>query len=381
MELLATVKLRVVCSDSLLSLVDRYVQGLRHAVNVIIDGKLLRLGDAHRALYALLKERYGLPPRMAIDCVREALAIAKSWFRNPKRGSRPIIKTRRMWLTPRQSYRLDLERGKVWIRGVGELDIVGWPRNLDEYRGWEAREARLVVRDSGCYLHVVFRKGAPDPRPSARAIAVDINERWIVYGYPGRIVRDPTRVEDCVRIRKHIERLQRKYSSGKYRAWLRPGVLKRIRELGKRIRSILEDFARKEAKRVVDFAAQHGRDTIVLEDLTKLIERARELKKPWRERLVLASYRRLLHWIEWQAAKRGLAVVKIDPRGTSSTCPRCGSKLLFEPGRRVKCPRCGFEADRDEVAVMNLLKKYLTTADGGTSDRPDCPRDERCIPE
>jgi len=57
----------------------------------------------------------------------------------------------------------------------------------------------------------------------------------------------------------------------------------------------------------------------------------------------------------------GLAVVKIDPRGTSSTCPRCSSKLFFELGRRVRCSRCGLVSDRDEVAVMNLLKKYLTT--------------------
>lgn len=91
MELLATVKLKIVCSDSLLSLVDRYVQGLRHAVNAIIDRKLLRLGDAHRALYALLKERYGLPPRIAIDCIREALSIARSWFENPNHGSREIF--------------------------------------------------------------------------------------------------------------------------------------------------------------------------------------------------------------------------------------------------------------------------------------------------
>ncbi len=281
--------------------------------------------------------------------------------RHKGQTSRPVIKTRRMWLTPKESYRLDLDRRKVWIKGVGELDVVGWPRNVEEYRGWELREARLVVRDNGCYLHVVFRKIVPDPKPSPRAIAVDINEHWIVYGYPGNIARDPTRIEDCVKIKKHIEKLQRKYSFGKYRAWLRPGVLKRIRALGRRIRNVLEDFARKEAKKIIDFALQHGRDTIVVEDLTNLVENARKLKKPWRERLVLSSYRRLLQWIEWRAARHGLAVVKIDPRGTSSTCPVCGSKLFFEPGRRVRCGRCGFEADRDEVAVMNLLKRYLST--------------------
>jgi len=29
--------------------------------------------------------------------------------------------------------------------------------------------------------------------------------------------------------------------------------------------------------------------------------------------------------------------------------------------RQLKCPRCGFKAGRDVVAVLNLEKKYLTS--------------------
>ena len=30
------------------------------------------------------------------------------------------------------------------------------------------------------------------------------------------------------------------------------------------------------------------------------------------------------------------------------------------PPRQLKCPRCGFKAGRDVVAVLNLERKYLT---------------------
>ena len=46
--------------------------------------------------------------------------------------------------------------------------------------------------------------------------------------------------------------------------------------------------------------------------------------------------------------------------GTSSTCPKCGSRLVESGYRRVRCPRCGFEADRDTVAVMNIEVKALS---------------------
>ncbi|WP_231961143.1 MULTISPECIES: hypothetical protein [Sulfolobaceae] len=35
----------------------------------------------------------------------------------------------------------------VRIVGVGELQILGYPRNLSEYKDWEIREARLLLRD------------------------------------------------------------------------------------------------------------------------------------------------------------------------------------------------------------------------------------------
>jgi transposase len=46
-------------------------------------------------------------------------------------------------------------------------------------------------------------------------------------------------------------------------------------------------------------------------------------------------------------------------RGTSSTCPKCGSRLVESGYRRVRCPRCGLEADRDTVAVMNIERVAL----------------------
>ena len=43
-------------------------------------------------------------------------------------------------------------------------------------------------------------------------------------------------------------------------------------------------------------------------------------------------------------------------------------------GYRVfKCPRCGFEADRDTVAVLNIEKRALEKM-GEISGHSDCPR-------
>jgi transposase len=52
--------------------------------------------------------------------------------------------------------------------------------------------------------------------------------------------------------------------------------------------------------------------------------------------------------------------VKVDPNGTSPECPKCDYKKLEEVGyRRLRCPRCGFEADRDVIGKLNIRKKGL----------------------
>jgi len=77
---------------AVLDLMRRYRDALNYSVRAIIAGKALSLTKAHRLLYKELRERYGLPSRVAQDCYREAIAIARSWLRNPRKGNKPHSK-------------------------------------------------------------------------------------------------------------------------------------------------------------------------------------------------------------------------------------------------------------------------------------------------
>ena len=64
----------------------------------------------------------------------------------------------------------------VRIASVGELPILGYPRNLKEYMSWRMREARLVIKDGKAFLKVVFEKGEENVELK-ESIAVDVNMR------------------------------------------------------------------------------------------------------------------------------------------------------------------------------------------------------------
>jgi len=147
------------------------------------------------------------------------------------------------------------------------------------------------------------------------------------------------------------------YSAPRYTPWSRrSGVLHRIRRLHKKARILVEDWAKKTAKRIVE-EARERQYAVAIEDLTGLKEAIRELPKEHRTKMTLLAYRRLLWWIKWQAAKRGVVVVEVNPKGTSTTCPKCGGKMKEVGHRRMKCAACGFEAGRDVVAVLNIERK------------------------
>jgi len=353
-----TIKMRVSPEPSLfkelVSLMRRYREALNHAIKVVIENKALSLGKAHKLLYSVLKERYGLPSKVAIDCYREAIAIAKSWLSNSNRGRVPRARTPRLWLTNKYSYRV--RDGYVEILGGFRLRIVGWDRRYDAYPNGDAV---LLFKDGKFILGISKRVPRPVKYVARGVLAADVNEKHIAVGNSQHEHRFETAVEKALHYKHLAEELQKKYSSPKYNAWLRRrGIVERIRYFHRKARNIVEDCVKKTSHKIVSLAKQY-QYAVAREDLTNLVESLRKLPKEHRVSLLILSYRKLEHWIDWQCEKNGVPIMVVEPRGTSSTCPMCSSKLIENGYRRLRCSRCGFEADRDTVAVLNIAKRAL----------------------
>jgi IS605 OrfB family transposase len=353
-----TIRMRVSPEPSsehkLISLMKRYRDALNHAIKVVIENNALTLGKAHRLLYNVLKDRYGLPSKVAIDCYREAIAIAKSWLNNPNRGNTPRAKTPRLWLTHKQSYRI--KDGYIELLEGFRLKVIGWDRRYDNY---PSGDARLIIKDGKLILEISKRVSKPAKYTPRGVLAVDTNERQIVAGNGKVEYRFETAIRRALHYKQLAENLRKKYSSPKYNAWLRRrGIRDRIRYFHKKARNIIEDWVKKVSHVIASLAKQY-QYAVARENLTNLVDSLRKLPKEHKVPLLILGYRRLEYWIDWQCEKNGVPIIVVEPRGTSTTCPMCGSKLVESDYRRMKCPRCGFEADRDTVAVLNIERRAL----------------------
>ena len=80
---------------------------------------------------------------------------------------------------------------------------------------------------------------------------------------------------------------------------------------------------------------------------------------------------------DWQALKPGVPRVVVNAKNTSNECPKCDHVGLEEAGyRRLRCPRCGFEGDRDEIGKLNVRKRALRILgiNGGALTPPTAPQ-------
>jgi putative transposase len=129
------------------------------------------------------------------------------------------------------------------------------------------------------------------------------------------------------------------------------------------LKDIYEKYVARERNRERDFVNKLASgltrlfpNTIhVFEDLEKeeLVSR-RKTPKSRRKRNARTPWKIIQKKISERAV-----VAKVSPKNTSRTCPRCGYVAKTRVGRVFKCPKCGFELDRQKLASINIYLKYL----------------------
>lgn len=126
------------------------------------------------------------------------------------------------------------------------------------------------------------------------------------------------------------------------------------------------------ANQVLALALVYGVDGIVHEDLRSLSPPRGEGVLSWE--LSKWARRAIIEKIEYRAHIAGLHLEQVYPRGTSRSCPRCGSTghTTASPdhthevwwGGHFRCDntRCGFQGDRDYVGAVNVARVFFSNS-------------------
>jgi IS605 OrfB family transposase len=192
--------------------------------------------------------------------------------------------------------------------------------------------ARLVQGIALCEDHLIVWVELPKGtlREDGDVLSIDVGITKLLATSDGEILGDDFReIRECVRRR-------------------RPGSRRK-----RRARIQRDHFINRTVKKLPWDRLQ----AIGIEDLIGLKRgKQKGRSKSFRKAAAAWTYRRVRQRIEQLAQDHRVRLVAVDPRGTSRTCPECGTEdRRNRAGEVFRCIRCDHSSDADFVGARNIL--------------------------
>ena len=238
------------------------------------------------------------------------------------------------------------------IRKSGRLGIVGilgevkvkWHRALPE----NAKVGAAVVSRSCGKWFVCFQVEVPDPEPAERPFApvgVDMGLSSLVALSTGETVPAPKWTGKAAKAMRRAQRAvaRKKRHSGRQRK-----AKLRVARLHARVAAQRRDLSHKLSRSLVDRFTHLAFENLNITGLARGM-----LAKPVHD----AAWNQIVQHVSYKAAWAGGVVVLLDPRGTSRTCPECGTVAPKTLAQREHRCGCGCVLDRDVAAARVVLHR------------------------
>lgn len=238
------------------------------------------------------------------------------------------------------------------IRKSKRLGIVGIPGEIKvrwhrDIPAGAKLGAAVVSRKAGKWF-VCFQIELPDATPIERQftpVGIDMGLTSLVALSTGETVLAPQCTKNAA---KALRRAQRAVARKRRPSKRQRKAKLRVARLSAHVASQRRDFSHKLARRLVD-AHSH----IAFEDLNIKGLAAGMLAKAVHN----AAWNQIVQHVTYKAESAGSVVVLVDPRGTSQTCPECGTIKRKTLTERVHRCECGCTLDRDVAAARVVLMR------------------------
>jgi len=241
---------------------------------------------------------------------------------------------------------------KYWVRIPVKAKIGGIWLPIKAHckfpKDYKLGESKLLKKEEYFEIHIVIRKEVKIKKSYSSILAIDIGEKVLatvlLNGRPmfyGREIRG---------IRRHY-------------AWLR-------RRLGERkLLKVIKKISNKESRKVNLKLHEISKNIVELAEITGSlivlggIKGIRRSVKGRRFNRIVSNmaYNKLTQFITYKANWIGARVIKVDEKGTSITCSKCGYEDRSNRKNQgsFKCRKCGYQVNADFNGVKNIRNRSL----------------------
>ena len=265
----------------------------------------------------------------------------KAFFARIKRGEKPGFPRFRA----RDRYHAaDFRVGDgLTIRKSGKLGFVGVPGEIKVR--WHREllskpKSAIISRNAGKWYIVFHVEVTEVERASPDSVGIDFGLTSLVALSTGETEPRPNWTKHSARELRKRQRAIARCKRGSNVCRKRVAVAAKFQA---RVAAKRRDMCHKLSR---DLVNRFGR--IAIEDLNiKGLVRGMLAKH-----VHDAAWAQIAQMLDYKAASAGVEIVRVDPRGTSQTCPECGTVAVKTLAEREHRCECGCVLDRDVAAAM-----------------------------
>ena len=238
---------------------------------------------------------------------------------------------------------------KIKLPKIGEMPIV-LHREIPD--GFEIKTVRVIRKHSGWYVTLCLQCDVTIPAisPHGNAIGVDVGLSYFLSTSDGEQVARPRFFD---KLHRKLELLQRCLKRKQKRSNTRSKLIQKIGKVHEQIAASRLDWQFKLAHHLCDRSGM-----IFVEDLDFRIMAKGMLGK---QTLDAGLGQFVNQVVPWVCFKRGVYYGKVDPNGTSQTCPDCGARVKKDLSVRIhECHECGSVKPRDVAAGQVICARGLS---------------------
>ncbi len=321
--------------------------------------------------YTKIREEYNLPSQMACNVVRTVIGSYKANITSGHDWTFCKYDVPQMTLSWNRDYSLNKDNFSVGTlngRIKCDYDIKGMEHYFDKSI-YTFGTAKVVYKHNKVFLHISVKCNLDEVNDTdiCNVVGHDRGVRFLVTSYDSNGTTSFYNGNIVKQKRGHYKALRRQLQQVGT-----PSSRRRLKAIGQRENRWMRDVNHCVSKALVE---KSSKNTLhVLEDLTGIRSATETVKVKNRYVMVSWSYYDLEQKLIYKAQEVGQKVIKVEPKYTSQTCPKCGH---IEKANRNKhkhifcCKNCGYTSNDDRIGAMNLYRKgieYLVESQVSTSN-------------
>lgn len=348
-----TYKLKLYSGIDDVAIFDNYIErqfnALQWWVKRIWKSGHTRMSELHTSFYRESRQKFSI----GATCTQLAMVQAIRLVRVAKKHGRDIPH-------PKKKYgifnKVEVNMDKI---GFIAMDMTKRKRCWFVFRGmklpetFRILESKVVCNEKEYYCYLSVEIAGIALRKVGHYLGIDLGvvRQAVTSNSAGNVIKFFDG-RSSHKTRQHYQDLRSNLQED-----LKKGnVYKKLKRIRHHESSWMRETNHKISKEIVEMAYEGGYG-IALENLRGITTRLK-LNKKTKKMVMGWSFRQLANMIEYKAEERGIPVVYVDPRGTSTTCPKC---LYSHKRNRTKqaifsCKECGYTSNADRVGAMNIAR-------------------------